>query len=215
MTVPTTTHLAAPIQRLAQVVADAIAAGEVVERPASVVKELCENSIDAGARHVVVDVDSGGLVRIAVSDDGIGIPADQLQLAVARHATSKIRAIADLDDVASLGFRGEALASIAAVADLRITSAAGTAIGSAAHVRGGELLTQGAAARAPGTTIEVCDLFFNTPARLRFLRSNRAEAAACTRLVGELALTHPEVSFSYHIDGRDILRTRCRSPSPA
>jgi DNA mismatch repair protein MutL len=189
-------------------VADAIAAGEVVERPAAAVKELCENALDAGATRIDVDLEAGGLVRIVVADDGAGIPGDQLRLAIARHATSKLETVDDLARVRSLGFRGEALASIAAVSDLRITSrTAGEEGAWLLHARAGEALEHRAAARAPGTTAEVCDLFHNTPARLAFLRTERSESAAAVRAVSELALTHPEVGFSCRSDDRLVLRS--------
>jgi DNA mismatch repair protein MutL len=196
------------IRRLAPAVADAIAAGEVVERPASVVKELCENALDAGARHIEVDVDGGGLTRVAVADDGSGIDADELTLAVSRHATSKIESRRDLERIGTLGFRGEALASIAAVSELRIVSRpAGRDAAATIRVRSGEPLGSGAAARAPGTTVEVCDLFTATPARLRFMREPRSEAALATRMVADLALTRPAVAFACTVDSRTSVRT--------
>jgi DNA mismatch repair protein MutL len=199
----------APIRLLPPQVADAIAAGEVVERPAAAVKELCENAVDAGATRIDVDLEGGGLVRIVVADDGAGIPGDELSLAVARHATSKLRSVDELARVRSLGFRGEALASIAAVSDLRLTSrTAGEESAWLLHCRAGEVLGHRAAARAPGTTVEVCDLFHNTPARLAFLRSERSEAAAAVRAVSDLALTHPEVGFSCRSDDRLALRSQ-------
>jgi DNA mismatch repair protein MutL len=198
----------APIRLLPPQVADAIAAGEVVERPAAAVKELCENALDAGATRIDVDLEAGGLVRIVVADDGAGIPGDQLRLAVARHATSKLETVDDLARVRSLGFRGEALASVAAVSDLRITSRTAGEDGAwLLHSRAGEVLEYRAAARAPGTTVEVCDLFHNTPARLAFLRSERSESAAAVRAVSDLALTHPEVGFSCRSDDRLALRS--------
>ena len=200
--------MTAPIRLLPPQVADAIAAGEVVERPAAAVKELCENALDAGATRIDVDLEAGGLVRIVVADDGAGIPGDQLRLAVARHATSKLETVDDLARVRSLGFRGEALASIAAVSDLRITSRTAGEDGAwLLHSRAGEVLEHRAAARAPGTTVEVCDLFHNTPARLAFLRSERSESAAAVRAVSDLALTHPEVGFSCRSDDRLALRS--------
>jgi len=199
---------AAPIRRLPQVVADAIAAGEVIERPASVVKELVENALDAGATRVDILIEGGGLVRIAVVDDGIGIEADQLELAVERHATSKIAAAGDLTRVETLGFRGEALASIAAVCDLRMTSRPASAERAATlHVRHGDVLDRGVAAGPPGTQIEVGELFAGAPARLRFLRSVASEAAAAVRVAADLAVTHPEVAFTCRNDGRVVLRT--------
>ena len=198
--------MSAPIRLLPPSVADAIAAGEVVERPASVVKELCENAIDARARRLEVDVEGAGTVRIRVGDDGAGIPAEQLRLAVARHATSKIASRDDLAAIGSLGFRGEALASIAAVAEVQIVSRPHDATGARLRVRAATVLEEGAVAAAPGTTVEVRDLFFNTPARLRFLRSPRAETAALVRAVAELVLTNPATAVTCRVDGRVALR---------
>lgn len=198
----------APILLLPPAVADAIAAGEVVERPAACVKELCENALDAGATRIDVDIEGGGLARIAVSDDGAGIPGDQLPLAVARHATSKLTSVGDLAEVRSLGFRGEALASIGAVSDLTLLSRAqGSDIAWLLHCRAGQVLEHHRAAGSTGTTADVRDLFHNTPARLRFLRAERSEAAAAVRIVTELALTRPEVAFSCRSDDRVALRT--------
>ena len=195
------------ILRLPQSVADAIAAGEVVERPASVVKELCENSVDAGARSLDVTVDGAGTVRIRVVDDGAGIAADELPLALARHATSKIRVASDLEAVATLGFRGEALASIAAVSDVTVSSRPASAnSGARLRVRHGETVEQGSAGGPAGTTVEVLDLFAATPARLRFLRAERAETAAALAVVSDLALIRPELRITCTVDGRVRLR---------
>jgi DNA mismatch repair protein MutL len=197
-----------PIRRLPQVVADAIAAGEVIERPASVLKELVENALDAGAGRIDIAIEGGGLVRIVVADDGAGIAADDLELAVERHATSKIALADDITRVRTLGFRGEALASIAAVSELRLTTRTRDTIGgSELRVRHGELLSRGAAASAPGTRVEVCELFAASPARLRFLRSVATEGSAAVRVAADLAITHPEVSFTCTNDGRVVLRT--------
>jgi DNA mismatch repair protein MutL len=199
---------AAPIRRLPQVVADAIAAGEVIERPASVLKELVENALDAGARRIDIAIEGGGLVRIAVVDDGSGIAEDDLELAVERHATSKIAVAGDIARVGTLGFRGEALASIAAVSELRLTTCTRGAVGGATlHVRTGEVLSSGAAATGPGTRVEVCELFATSPARLRFLRSVATEAGAAVRVAADLALTHPDVAFTCTNDGRMVLHT--------
>ncbi len=162
------------IRALAPEVADAIAAGEVVERPASVVKELLENALDAGARRLTVEVRGAGRNLIRVVDDGEGIPAEELALAFQRHATSKVRTLADLEAIGTLGFRGEALASIAAVADVECTSS-----GRRVHLRAGRVLEEVPAGPAPGTVMEVRDLFANTPARLKFLKSEATETAAC------------------------------------
>jgi DNA mismatch repair protein MutL len=197
-----------PIRRLPQVVADAISAGEVIERPASVLKELVENALDAGARRIDVSIEGGGLIRIVVADDGSGIAEEDLELAVERHATSKIAVADDIARVRTLGFRGEALASIAAVSELRMTTRPREQVGgSELRVRHGELLSRGAAASAPGTRVEVCELFAASPARLRFLRSVATEGSAAVRVVADLAITHPEVSFACTNDGRVVLRT--------
>ena len=199
---------AAPIRKLPQVVADAIAAGEVVERPASVLKELVENALDAEARRIDIAIEGGGLVRIAVADDGVGIAADDMELAVERHATSKIAVADDIAHVHTLGFRGEALASIAAVSELRLTTRTRDAIaGATLHVRNGEILTRAPAAARPGTRVEVCELFATSPARLRFLRSVAAEGSAAVRVAADLAITHPEVAFTCTNDSRVVLRT--------
>lgn len=199
---------AAPIRRLEQPVADAIAAGEVVERPASVIKELCENALDSGASRIDVDIDGGGITRMRVTDNGTGIPAAELPLAVARHATSKIAVADDLERIMTLGFRGEALASIAAVSELTITSSEGAGGGGAMlRSRAGTITQAGHAATAPGTAVEVCDLFMTTPARLRFLKSAKTEVGAATRVVADLALSHPEVAFICRVDGRVSVRT--------
>jgi DNA mismatch repair protein MutL len=185
------------IRVLAPEVADAIAAGEVVERPASVVKELVENALDADARRITVDVRGAGRTSIRVSDDGNGIPAGELPLAFVRHATSKLAALADLDAITSLGFRGEALASIAAVADVECSSA-----GARIHIRAGEVVEHGAGPLLTGVTIEVRDLFANVPARLKFLKSDATEVAAIKEAVTAFALLHPHVRFQLTIDGR-------------
>jgi DNA mismatch repair protein MutL len=199
---------AAPIRKLPQVVADAIAAGEVVERPASVLKELVENALDAGANRIDIAIEGGGLVRIVVADDGVGIAADDLALAVERHATSKIAVADDIARVRTLGFRGEALASIAAVSEMRLsTRTRGASGGATLHVRNGEILSVAPAAGSPGTRVEVCELFATSPARLRFLRSVAAEGSAAVRVAADLAITHPDVSFTCTNDSRVVLRT--------
>ncbi|MDQ6879162.1 MAG: DNA mismatch repair endonuclease MutL [Candidatus Dormibacteraeota bacterium] len=185
------------IRLLAPEVADAIAAGEVIERPASVVKELVENAIDADARHVSIDVRGAGKISIRVSDDGIGISADDLRMAFVRHATSKVTTLSDLDAIASLGFRGEALASIASVADVECASA-----GSRIRVRAGEVIDLGSGPLLPGVTLDVKDLFANVPARLKFLKSDATEIAAIKDIVFAFALLHPHVKFHLTMDGR-------------
>ncbi|MEQ9004611.1 MAG: DNA mismatch repair endonuclease MutL, partial [Pseudomonadales bacterium] len=192
------------IQPLGSLVANQIAAGEVVERPASLVKELVENSLDAGARRIVVTTELGGLKRLRVVDDGDGIHPDDLPLAVAPHATSKIRTADDLLGVGTLGFRGEALASIAAVARLRITSrSAETGTAHAIEVAGGEQTALEPAAHPRGTTVEVADLFFNTPARRKFLKTERTEQNHVDLVVRRAALGRFDVAFELAQDGRD------------
>ena len=190
------------IRRLAQEVADAIAAGEVVERPASVVKELVENALDADARRITIDVRGAGRTSIRVSDDGSGIDSDELPLAFMRHATSKVETLADLGGISTLGFRGEALASVAAVADVECSSG-----GARIHLRAGEVVEQGVGPLVPGVIIEVRDLFENVPARLKFLKSDATEAAAIRDCVSALALLHPYVKFQLSVDGRTTVAT--------
>ena len=174
---------------------DQIAAGEVVERPASVVKELVENSLDAGARRIDVEVQRGGVIALRVVDDGCGMTAEEAQLALLRHATSKIAAIEDLLAIRTLGFRGEALPSIAAVSRFSLCTRPAGAQATRLLVEGGVVREAGVAGAAPGTQIEVRDLFFNIPARRKFLKSEAAEAAAVSDTVLRLALAHPEVHF--------------------
>lgn len=184
-----------------------IAAGEVIERPASVVKELVENALDAGARHIRVEIMGGGAERLVVSDDGHGMAADDVELAFRRHATSKLHAESDLDTLATLGFRGEALPSIAAVADVTCTTrASDEPVGRELSVTAG-VIDQRSLARTPGTTMTVDGLFARFPARRKFLRARSAEAAACVQTVAPLALAFPEVQFVVAVDGREALRT--------
>src|SRR5712691_5469198 len=171
----------AAIQVMDPHLAAKIAAGEVIERPASVVKELVENALDAGAHHIRIEIDGGGAERIMVADDGHGIATDQVELAFRRHATSKLRTESDLNDLATLGFRGEALPSIAAVADVTCsTRAAADAVGVELRIDGGAL-EQHPLSRQAGTTMVVDGLFARFPARRKFLRGRRAEAAACAQ----------------------------------
>ena len=188
-------------------IAARIAAGEVIERPASVVKELLENALDAGATRIEVTIEGGGSERIRVRDDGCGIPADQVVEAFQRHATSKLRRAEELYAVATLGFRGEALASIAAAAEVDLTTrAAGATAATVARVRDGVLVGVGVAAAAPGTTIEARELFAALPARRRFLRSAGSEARAVTQVVADYALAYPAVAFRLESEGRELLR---------
>ncbi len=184
-----------------------IAAGEVVERPASVAKELVENAIDAGARRVELDVEAGGRRLLRVSDDGEGMTRDDALLAFERHATSKINAAADLEKIATLGFRGEALASIASVARVElVTLRNGEAEGTRVRIEGGKMRDVQPAARPRGTTLTVRDLFFNVPARRKFLRSEATESFHLTNLVTHYALAHPEIEFALTNNGREVLR---------
>lgn len=195
------------IRVLSDHVVNQIAAGEVVERPASVAKELVENSIDAGARRVEVDVEAGGRRLLRVSDDGSGMTRDDAVLAFERHATSKITSAEDLERIGTLGFRGEALASIASVARVElVTQQAGEAEGTRVLIEGGRMRDVAPAARPSGTTIDVRDLFFNVPARRKFLRSEATESFHLTNLVTHYALAHPEISFALTNNGREVLR---------
>ena len=196
----------ARIRRLSSFVANQIAAGEVVERPASIVKELVENSLDAGARSVRVSIEQGGVKRIVVQDDGEGMSEEDLPLAVSRFATSKITDARDLERVATMGFRGEALASIASVARLAITGSTGGDAGATLVVAGGEEVRHGPAPHPPGTTVEVSDLFYNTPVRRKFLKSDRTEAGHVSDVVRRLALSHPAVAFELKHGARVIER---------
>jgi DNA mismatch repair protein MutL len=186
---------------LPDAVADQIAAGEVVERPASVVKELVENALDAGAHHVRVELENGGKVLIQVSDDGTGMGREDAVLSLDRHATSKVRSAADLVGVATFGFRGEALPAIASVARLSLITHDGESEGSELTVAGGRLERVASAVRQRGTTVTVRGLFFNTPARRKFLRSAASETRAAHEAVATLALAHPEAGFELQVDG--------------
>ena len=195
------------IRVLADHVANQIAAGEVVERPASVAKELVENSIDAGASRVAIEIEAGGRKLLKVSDDGEGMVRDDAVLAFERHATSKISVTDDLAAIATLGFRGEALASIASVAKVElVTGTEDAKAGTKVIIEGGRMRDVKDAAHPRGTTITVKDLFFNVPARRKFLRSEATETFHLTNLVTHYALAHPEIAFTFANNGREVVR---------
>lgn len=196
------------IQVLPKSVAEKIAAGEVVERPASAVKELLENAIDAGANVLTLEIKNGGVRFIRVTDNGGGIPAEDVATAFLRHATSKVQKDADLEAIGTLGFRGEALASIAAVSRVElITRTADELEGSRITLEGGEVSEQGAAGCPQGTTIVVRDLFYNTPARMKFLKKDVTEGNAVRAVAERLALSHPEISVKFLKEGKEELHT--------
>lgn len=191
--------------------ASQIAAGEVVERPVSVVKELVENSLDAGCTQITIRVLGGGQRMVEVSDDGEGIPGAELPLAVARHATSKLRDAEDLSHIHTLGFRGEALASIASVSHFSLISrTSDSMMGSRLEVDGSHILGIEPIASPPGTTVRVEDLFFNTPARLKFLKQERTERQAIENLVIRYAAAYPAVKFQLFLDGKLQVNTEGR-----
>ena len=196
------------IQQLSSHVADLIAAGEVVERPASVVKELVENAIDAGSSAIVVEIQRGGMSLIRVTDNGCGIAPEELPTAFLRHATSKLRTAEDLARIGTLGFRGEALAAISAVSRVDVlTRRPEDAVGAALHGEGGHMEPVREEGAPEGTTIRVADLFYPPPARLKFMKKDSAETAAVAGLMQHLALSHPDVSFKFIKDGQEALHT--------
>src|SRR5262245_39517994 len=192
------------IHRLSPETASRIAAGEVIERPLSALKEIVENALDAGARSIEVRIEGALDRRFSVADDGGGIGADELELALERHATSKLASLEDLDRLASLGFRGEALPSIAAVSRMKLTSRpAGTEAAAVVQVDGGRIVERGPAARAAGTTVEVRDLFHNTPARRKFLNAPASELRAAIRMIESYALAAPATGWRLVVDQRE------------
>lgn len=189
-------------------IAELIAAGEVVERPSSVIKELVENSIDAGAKNITVEIKNGGTTFMRVADDGCGIYRDDIKKAFLRHATSKVKTANDLDMISTLGFRGEALASISAVSRLQvITKNENEEIGSCYEIEGGDEISLEEAGCPTGTTFVIRDLFYNIPARSKFLKRDVAEGNAVSALMDKIVLSHPEVAFTFIRDGKQVLRT--------
>ena len=194
------------INVLSTEISNMIAAGEVVERPASVIKELTENSIDAGATSITVEIKKGGVLYMRVTDNGCGIARDEVETAFKRHATSKIKTASDLDSIGTLGFRGEALASIAAVSKVEIfTKTAESELGSCVTIEGGEVTGNDEAGCPNGTTMIIRNLFFNTPARMKFLKSDSAETSYVTDVMNKLALSHPEIAFKYINGDKTVL----------
>lgn len=198
----------AKIQKLPREIAQLIAAGEVVERPASVVKELLENAVDAGASEITLEIQNGGIRFIRVTDNGCGIARDDVPTAFLSHATSKIQKADDLDAIFTLGFRGEALASVAAVSRVELmTKTADEFAGTRAVLEGGEVLSVEDAGCPNGTTLIIRDLFYNTPARMKFLKSDRAEGSAVALIADRIALSHPEISVRFIKEGKELLCT--------
>ncbi len=201
-----------PIRALPDLLISQIAAGEVVDRPAAALKELLENSLDAGATDIAIDLSEGGVKEIRVADDGCGIPREELALALARHATSKIAGLDDLDAIASLGFRGEALASMAAVARVSLVSRTREEPHAwRIEAEGGRIGAAQPASAQPGTTITVCDLYFNTPARRKFLKTEATEWGHCDEAVKRIALVRPELAIRLSHNGRAVRELRAQS----
>ena len=196
-----------PVRLLDKHVAELIAAGEVVERPASVVKELVENAVDAGAAVITVEIQNGGITYLRVTDDGCGIPFDEVPVAFLRHATSKVATEEDLTRIGTLGFRGEALPSIAAVARVDLLTSTGKGSGTAYSIEGGIEVSHAEAGCPKGTTVVVRDLFFNTPARMKFLKKDVSEGNAVAAVMDRMALSHPEIAFRFLRDGKQAMAT--------
>lgn len=191
-----------------------ISAGEVVEKPASIVKELVENSIDAGAKNIRIEIEEGGIKNITISDDGCGIEKEDLTVAFLPHATSKIKNAEDLDSILSLGFRGEALASIASVCQVKLSSKTkDSQIGYSLKVDGGNFGAVSEIARSNGTTISCSNLFFNTPVRAKFLRKPKLEESEVTHLVEKFMLSFSNIAFQYYVDGKQVYNTSSCSMS--
>ena len=198
----------AHIKVLDQITIDKIAAGEVIERPASIVKELVENTIDAGADHVTVEIEDGGITLIRISDDGCGIAREDVRNAFLRHSTSKIEHVEDLAHISSLGFRGEALSSIAAVTKVElVTKPKNDVLGTRYVIEGGKEISFEETGASDGTTFQVRQLFYNVPARRKFLKTAMTEAGHVQDLLTRLALSHPEVAFRFLNNGQEKLRT--------
>lgn len=196
------------IIELPEILANQIAAGEVIERPASVVKELVENAIDANSRQITIEIEESGLKSIKITDNGEGMSEEDLPLSILRHATSKIKNQSDLFRIRTLGFRGEALPSIASISELRIeTSTADSPYGSLLVAKGGQIERQEVISTPLGTKITVENLFYNTPARLKYMKSLQSELAHIVDVVNRLSLGHPEVSFTLICDGREMTKT--------
>jgi DNA mismatch repair protein MutL len=196
------------IIQLSPHIANLIAAGEVVERPASVVKELLENAVDAGASKVTIEIRDGGMTFLRVTDNGCGMAAEDARTAFKRHATSKLRTEEDLAAIGTMGFRGEALAAIASVSRIDLlTKTAGSISGVSLHLEAGEIQEESEAGCPDGTTIIIRDLFFNTPARMKFMKSDAVEGSRVTAAVQLQALAHPEVAFQFLRDGKQVLST--------
>ena len=196
------------IIQLSPHVANLIAAGEVVERPASVVKELLENAVDAGATQVTVEIRDGGMTFLRVTDNGCGMSPEDARTAFLRHATSKLRTAEDLAAIATMGFRGEALAAIASVSRIDLlTKTSGAIAGTSLTLEAGNITEESEAGCPDGTTIIVRDLFFNTPARMKFMKSDTVEGGKVASAVQMQALAHPEVAFRFMKDGKEVLST--------
>ena len=196
------------IIQLSPHVANLIAAGEVVERPASVVKELLENAVDAGASQVTVEIRDGGMTFLRVTDNGCGMSSEDAKTAFLRHATSKLRTAEDLAAIGTMGFRGEALAAIASVSRIDLmTKTPGAISGVSLHLEGGNVTEESEAGCPDGTTIIIRDLFFNTPARMKFMKSDTVEGSRVAAAVQLQALAHPDVSFTFLRDGKQVLQT--------